>query len=261
MEISQIYDQFVADHFDEDQFKIYEDARKIALAQIEGHLTHPNPRVLDLGMGTGEWLSKLTERFPQAQLTAVELSQKMIQIARHKLSQRNLSIEIFHKDVNEFTSKLCGHPIDLMSIHFVLNYVDRKRLIPEAYQTLDSGGLFSVASSTHGSFPFLHELAKNFLSTEQIKAQYLIPEDLEELEGDLTSVGFEIVERRLFRKPLTFTDFNHFYHFAMHSGWLADPVFLKHMTQGDLDTYREFGKSLFPLSDHFESVIVLAKKP
>lgn len=261
MDIAQIYDQFVADHFDEDHFQIYQDARNLALEQIRARIPGGKLGILDLGMGTGEWLLKLGQSFPDAECHGVELSQKMIEQAQRKFAEQKRTVRIFHEDANHFGRHIGSEAMDLITVHFVLNYIDRKRVIAEAFRSVKPGGLFSVASSTHESFSVLHDLAKQFLPAEEIKAQFLIPEDLGELEDDLRNAGFRIAEGRVFRKAVRFEDFDHFYHFAMHSGWLADPIFLKHMSHEQLGMYREFGKTLFPLEDHFQAAIVLAERP
>lgn len=261
MDIAQIYDQLVADHFDEDPFEIYQDARNQALEQIRSKAPAGALRILDLGMGTGEWLLKLVRHYQDAEYYGVELSEKMIAVARRKFEEQGRQVQIIHEDANHFGRHVAPETMQLVTVHFVLNYIDRKRVIAEAFRCLKSGGVFSVASSTHDCFAALHELAKQFLPAEMIKAQFLIPEDLNELESDLKAVGFKIARGEVFQKAVRFEDFDHFYHFAMHSGWLADPIFLKHMSHEHLGMYREFGKSVFPLEDSFKAAIVLAEKP
>jgi len=261
MDIAQIYDQLVADHFDEDLFQIYQDAREQALAQIRAKAPAAAPSILDLGMGTGEWLLKLVGAFPQATCHGVELSEKMIGVARRKFAERGREVQIIHEDANHFGKHVAAAAMDLVTVHFVLNYIDRKRVMAEAFRCLKPGGLLSVASSTHDCFAALHELGKQFLSAEEIKAQFFIPEDLGELEADLREAGFSVARGEVFQKQVRFEDFDHFYHFAMHSGWLADPIFLKYMSQENLSLYREVGKAVFPLEDSFQAAIVLAEKP
>lgn len=260
MDIAAIYDQLVADHFDEDLFQIYSDARIEAWEQIRSQGRRGALEILDLGMGTGEWLLKLQNLFSEANCHGVELSQKMMEVAKKKFAATGHKVDIIHEDANHFGRHIATAAMDLITIHFVLNYVDRPTVFAEAQRCLKPRGLFSVASSTHACFEALHDVAKQFLPAEEIKAQFLIPEDLQEVERDMDKVGLKVVAKKLFRKKLVFQDFDHFYHFAMHSGWLADPVFLKHMSQERLPIYREFGKTLFPLEDHFEAAIVLGEK-
>jgi len=261
MDIAQIYDQFVADHFDEDHFQIYQDARDQALTQIRGTLQQNPQAILDLGMGTGEWLLNLAQVFPQAACHGVELSQKMMEVAQRKFTDRGRSVKIFHEDANHFGKHVGPETMDLITVHFVLNYIDRKRVIAEAFRCVKKGGFFSVASSTHESFSVLHGLATQFLPAEVIKAQFLIPEDLRELETDLIEAGFKVSQGQVFQKTVRFEDFDHLHHFAMHSGWLSDPIVMNHLGTEQLGMLQEFFKSMFPLEDHFQAAIVLAEKP
>ena len=45
-----------------------------------------SPRVLDLGCGTGNITEKVLKRFPDAKITCLDVSDKMIDIAKEKLS-------------------------------------------------------------------------------------------------------------------------------------------------------------------------------
>ena len=47
-------------------------------------------RILDIGCGTGNYTGLLREAFPGAEITAIDVSGKMIEIARSKLSGKNI---------------------------------------------------------------------------------------------------------------------------------------------------------------------------
>ena len=50
--------------------------------------TKENPKILDLGCGTGNITQKAKERFPNAKITCLDLSENMIEIAKEKLNKK-----------------------------------------------------------------------------------------------------------------------------------------------------------------------------
>ena len=57
------------------------------LAQI------PHRSVLDVGCGTGALLRQIKDRWPESQCAGVDLSPGMVEIARSKLSQKELALK------------------------------------------------------------------------------------------------------------------------------------------------------------------------
>jgi len=72
------YEKHMAEHIEEFS-AFYGSVAKAIPSTIE------NPRVLDLGIGTGLELDALFERFPMARVTGIDVSQKMLQYLAVKL--------------------------------------------------------------------------------------------------------------------------------------------------------------------------------
>jgi len=260
MKINQIYDHFVAGHFDEDPFEIMAETRKIALSQIQSGLSNKMAKIFDLGMGTGDLLSALGDLFPQASLSGMDSSKKMIEKAHEKLHTNvKRDIQIFHDDALLMGRYINEGALDLLTIHFLLNYVDYRKIFSEIHRALRQGGLCSVMTSTRKSYPVLHSLAGQFVSDEFIQSQFHVPEDLETLSRDLVEGGFKILKGELFEKKLCFKDFDDLYHFTFHSGWFSNSFFAK-MSPEEIESYREIGRPFFPIEDKVQVAILLAKK-
>ncbi len=261
MEISQIYGHFVAEHFDKDPFGIYAESRDIVLQQVRQHLpAGAAPGVLDLGMGTGELLLALGRIYPQAALKGIEISEGMLGVAKKKLEDAGRSgAQLYHDGAQNLVHHIPAQSIDLMTGHYVWNYLDPASMIPDILRSLKPGGLLSVASSTHECFSTLHALAKNFVSAEFIQEQLFLPSGLSAWNRVLKASGFQIVEEKLFDKKFAFQDFDELRSFALHSGWLAHPFFAK-LSEEELAVYRELFKNLFPMEENFQASILLAQK-
>jgi ubiquinone/menaquinone biosynthesis C-methylase UbiE len=260
MDVPDIYNEYVAEHFDRDFFGLNEECRTIALNQIQKHLSHPPDQILDLGVGTGEFLKALTERFPKAFFLGIDASEKMIEVARSKFKKEvGERIRWIHDDAHRLRQHLEASQVDLAILHFILNYVDHARVLGDIHWILNKGGYFSISNCTADSFPILHGLASQFVSEEFLQSTFHVPESHESLKTTLSQRGFEEVEEEIFHKEIVFENFDSLMHFVLHSGWLSNPFFL-HMTDEQISTYREFGRDLFPLKEEFRAVVLLAKK-
>lgn len=138
------------------------------------------PRILDLGAGTGLLSAFLLKKFPNASLTLIDLSEKMLEVARERL-QSHPDIEYI---VADYTQHEFEEPFDLvissLSIHHLTD-TEKKALYQYAFSLLKNGGRFINADQVLGSSPFLDSLYKqdwkqkvesSGLSREEILAAY-----------------------------------------------------------------------------------------
>ena len=260
MNIHQIYDEYVAPNFDADYFGLNEESRNIALGQLK-ICKKSFETILDLGVGTGEFLKALGEIYPQAQLWGVDSSQKMIEIARKKFRGPLIKrrVRLIHDDIQSAGHHIAPETIDLVILHFILNYVDHQKVLLESRRALKSGGYLSISNCTSDSFPVLHSLATQFVSEQFLQTTFSVPENLDSLKKTANDLGFDTIEERIFHKSIIFPTFDDLYKFALYSGWVSNPFFLQ-MTDEEVASYRKFGQSLFPLHDEFRAVILLVKK-
>jgi tRNA (cmo5U34)-methyltransferase len=152
-----------------------------------------NPRILDLGAGTGLLTQLLWEKHPDAQFQLVDMAPEMLNIAKNRFSGQD-NFEYINEDYLKYDfDGLFDMIVSSLSIHH-LNHSDIKSLYQKAYDHLKPDGIFLNADEVIGPGSYSEEMyQKNWL--EVISQAGLIEEDKK-----------VILERMNFDNPATLED-------------------------------------------------------
>lgn len=112
-----------------------------ALAQL-GQIPHED--ILDLGCGTGELLSAMLGRWPDARCAGLDLSENMLAVAQGKLGDR---VELVQGDAAELPYGAERFDVVLCSDSFH-HYPEPERVFSEVRRTLKPGGVFLLGDTT-----------------------------------------------------------------------------------------------------------------
>ncbi|WP_199616203.1 class I SAM-dependent methyltransferase [Paenibacillus alkalitolerans] len=122
----------------------------MALSLVESD--SPCPQILDLGAGTGLFSGMVLQKYPNAHMTLIDISEKMLEGARHRFRDLN-NIQYIVGDYSDYTY---SHPFDIvissLSIHH-LTHPAKKQLFANVYRLLREGGIFVNADQVAGSTP------------------------------------------------------------------------------------------------------------
>jgi tRNA (cmo5U34)-methyltransferase len=113
-----------------------------------------SPAILDIGAGTGLLSALLLQRYPDACLTLLDISDQMLKVAHERFSG-NQNVRYI---TNDYSTGDLGGPYDLvcsaLSIHH-LSHDDKQALFRRIYDALNPGGVFVNADQAAGETPEL----------------------------------------------------------------------------------------------------------
>lgn len=144
--------------------------------------TKDNPKVLDLGCGTGNITQKVLERFPDARVTCLDLSENMIEIAKNKLSEYS-NIEYIIGDFTqvEITDKYDAI-ISSLALHHIPNDNEKEIMYKEIYDALETEGVFYNADVIKANSSY-NEKLNNEISLKDMKENGVSDDEIAEHKG------------------------------------------------------------------------------
>jgi len=125
--------------------------RSAILKKIPGE---PPRRILEVGCGTGRNLAELARRFPEAQITGVDLSAPMLELARRKTQGFGPRVQLLHQ---AYAAPLGDPPArDLVLFSYALSMFNPgyDTAIAAARRDLAPGGLIAVVDFHDSRFRF-----------------------------------------------------------------------------------------------------------
>ena len=128
----------------------YDKQRQMLIPCFDDFYNHPievlnydgaDPNVLDIGSGTGLFSSFLLNKYPDAKITMIDLSDDMIKIAKERFHAN----KDFNYIVADYTDYIFGEKYDILisslSIHH-LSHDDKRKLYQKCYDMLNDNGYF-----------------------------------------------------------------------------------------------------------------------
>lgn len=111
-----------------------------------------DPKILDLGAGTGLLTKYLFEKYPQGEFTLVDLSEEMLKIAKNRF----MGLKNFKYIAEDYLTYDFDNSFDMiissLSIHH-LEDENKKKLYKKVYDSLNHEGIFLNADQVIGSTP------------------------------------------------------------------------------------------------------------
>lgn len=116
------------------------------------------PRVIDIGCGTGAASALLLQAFPDAELTCLDMTERMLDLARQRLKDRG--------DVRFVLADIYDHEFDgpydavisSLALHHLIHDQDKKAAYRKIHDALRPGGSFFNADIVLGSDEDIQEM-------------------------------------------------------------------------------------------------------
>lgn len=138
---------------------------------------YENPKILDLGAGTGILTELLYEKHPNSDFTLIDLSTDMLNIARNKFKKHDFKYIEANYLTHDFQDKY-DVIVSSLSIHHLTD--DEKRMLyKRIYDTLKPNGIFINADQVRGATDYTEEIYKKQDATHLQKQD--IPEEEKEI--------------------------------------------------------------------------------
>ncbi len=121
----------------------YEEMHSLLVQNLKN--LNPKPRILDLGIGTGQTALQIMQKHPQATITGVDISQTMLDQAKLRLQQFLSQIQLIQEDIiNYQPNQFFDAAVAVLCIHH-LNANQKQEFFKKIYPTLHAGSSFIIA--------------------------------------------------------------------------------------------------------------------
>ncbi|MBN6189053.1 class I SAM-dependent methyltransferase [Aneurinibacillus sp. BA2021] len=159
-ERNQVMEQFneIAQHYDQQRRKLipcFDDFYSIPVTIAE--TKSESPTILDIGAGTGLLSARMLEKYPNASITLIDLSEKMLDMAALRFEQRSQVKYI----VGDYTTYEFADTFDIvissLSIHHLMDG-EKKALYHKVFSIMKQDGIFINADQVLGSSPYIESL-------------------------------------------------------------------------------------------------------
>jgi len=159
-DIKKVFDNISLD-YDKQRKKLipcFEDFYKISVSMAVS--SSENPSVLDIGAGTGLFSSFLLEKYPNASFTLIDISEKMLEVAKTRFRDLE-NIKFIADDYTkyDFGDERYDVIISALSIHH-LEDEQKRELYKKCYSILNFNGIFINAEQVLGETSYLDSFYK-----------------------------------------------------------------------------------------------------
>ena len=122
--------------------------RRKAINTLAANMTEDGtPRILDVATGTGDLALQMAKKMPKADITGIDISEGMLQIARQKAQKENRPMTFAKEDCDALSYP--DDSFDAVTAAFgIRNFQNLEKGLSEMFRVLKPGGMFCVLELT-----------------------------------------------------------------------------------------------------------------
>jgi ubiquinone/menaquinone biosynthesis C-methylase UbiE len=273
MPLKVMYNSIAKHYATADSFGSISKSHAAAIEQIDKAYLGDKPhyRVLDLGVGDGDFLHKLDQVMRYADFTGIDLSPEMLKRASSLLPKLK-TIEANATDASRY---LPAHSQDLVLAHFINAYIPLNVLFDQAQLLTRSNGYFSLITTTYESFPVAQQQLADFISQDSLLSSIVghyykavvrnttVAAGKDELLQAFKQHEFQVVDHQRLSIPIMLRDIDELALFGIEGTWFLNSLSIRMLPKNFLlqRIKRLFSKIFtFPYQDTHIIDVVLAKK-
>ncbi|HEV7499605.1 MAG TPA: class I SAM-dependent methyltransferase [Vicinamibacteria bacterium] len=119
-------------------------------------------RVADLACGTGVYTLDMARLSDPGEVVAVDYSEGMLAGARERMETQGYRVSLVHARAEDFIAHTPAATFDVVSLRFLLAYIDWREVLPLTGRMVRPGGRVGVLTSLTTSLPQLYTLFDRF---------------------------------------------------------------------------------------------------
>ncbi|KTD24301.1 small-molecule methyltransferase IraA [Legionella lansingensis] len=267
-----MYDEIAGHYATADRFGSITQSHRAAIAQIRRERLglRPHYKVLDFGVGNGAFLKQLKTFMPEADFTGIDISPKMLVLAR-----KALSLTTIEGSAIEASRYLPHHSQDLVLAHFINAYIPIRTLFDEADLLTRANGYFSLITTTYESFPVAQQYLAEFIAKGSLLSTVVghyyktmiknttVASGLDELMHVFTQHKFKMLRHERLYIPILINDIDELIQFGIEGTWFLNSLAIRMLPKNFLlqRLKRLFSEIFtFPYRDTHIIDVILAKK-
>jgi tRNA (cmo5U34)-methyltransferase len=158
-EIQRKFDD-ISKKYDEQRKKFipcFDDFYRVSVSVASANVE--NPEILDIGAGTGLLSAFLMERYPEASFTLIDISEKMLDVAKDRF-RGNSNVKYIVADYSKYQfAEKYDMVVSALSIHH-LKDEEKKEIYKKSYSLLKQNGILINADQVYGETLFIENLNK-----------------------------------------------------------------------------------------------------
>jgi ubiquinone/menaquinone biosynthesis C-methylase UbiE len=148
-------------------------------------------KILEIGCGSGSGAKLISQKFRSHKIHAIDFDEKMIAIARRKISDEKIEFAVGDATNLQFENASFDAVFDFATLHHVENW---KKALREIHRVLRPGGEFLIEEFSREFFESLFGKIVNFFAPHKVEKIFR----RDEFFATAKKIGFKISARKSF---------------------------------------------------------------
>ncbi len=197
------------------------------IIHLEYFEVKPSASLLDFACGTGYITEQLLNNLPNPEfkITAVDISEKMIEEAKKKCLDPRCSFVV--QDGLEFLQNEIDNFYDAIFCGYALPYFNNKEVVPHFSRILKNGGTLHLILNCKGTLEGINEIFMSTMKDHPFKLKKFmdirsqLPKDEETFQLFFEKYGFSTVETKIINEIVKFSTAEELYLWLKQTGAIA----------------------------------------